>query len=152
MATAYADIISLVRAALGDFGIRDHQGNVVSNSQDYADDDISSVITLVLLRFPDYSKDGTNIEPSLASDNDTGALSYYVALVLALPGGTFSMETPNMKYWVQANKEFISHLLGEAKYYLDGGDAGSSIWGALDQLYNEGQLIADRITEAVGNY
>ena len=154
MSTDYADIIPLIRAAIGDFGIRDEQGNIVTRSQDFHDDDIDKVLTLILLKFPDYTGDTTlrTVTPSLANDNDTGALAYYVAMVLVLPGGTFSIDAPNMKYWVQANQELISHLLGEVKYFLNAGDVSPSIWGALDQYYNEGLLIADRITEAVGNY
>ncbi len=154
MATDYADIIPLIRAAIGDFGIRDEQGDIVTRSQDFHDDDIDTVLTLTLLKFPDYTGDTAlrTITPSLANDNDTGALAYYVALLLALPAGTFSMEAPNMKIWAQANQELLSHLLGQIKYYMDAGNVSPSIWGALDQYYNEGKLIADRITEAVGNY
>lgn len=152
MATSYSSVRTLVRAAIGDFGIRDSQGNVVSNSQDYHDDDIDGVITFALLKFKDYSGTGSEITPTFASDNDTGAVACYVGLILVLPGGTFSLEAPNMKYWVQENKALISHLLGQMAYFLNQGDIRPSIWGALDQFYNEGQLIADRIVEAVGSY
>ena len=154
MSTSYSDIIPLIRAAIGDFGIRDAQGNIVTYSHDFHDNDIATVLTLVLLKFPDYTGDTSakTVTPSLANDNDTGALAYYVAMTLVLPGGTFSMDAPNMKVWVQANTELISHLLGQIKYYMDAGDVSPSIWGALDLYYNEGLLIADRITEAVGNY
>ena len=150
MTTAYSSIRSLTRAAIGDFGIRDSAGNVVSNSQDYHDDDIDDVITLTLLNFPDYTGDGTDVTPTFANDNDKGAVALLAALNLVLPAGTFSLETPNMKYWVQSNKELIAHLLGQVQNFLDDGEILPEIWGALDQRYNEGQLIADRITEAVG--
>ncbi len=149
MATAYSVIRDFARAAIGDFGVRDEQGNVVSQSKDYHDDDIDSVISLKLKRFPDHSVSDSAISPTLTS-NEEGALSYYVAICLALPAGTFSIEAPNMKYWVQANLELISHLYGQIVYFMDSGDIRPSIWGALDQYYNEGQLIADRVTEAVG--
>lgn len=152
MSTSYSDIITLVRAAIGDFGVRDAQGNIVQYSYDFHDDDISAVITLVLLRFSGYGGDGTNITPTLATDNDKGAVAYYVALILVLPGGTYSLEAPNMRYWVQANLELISHLIGELKYFMDDGDLSPSIWGALDQAYNEELVLADRIIESVGAY
>ncbi len=151
MPTAYTDLIPLIRAAIGDFGIRNAQGDVVQYSQDFHDDDISSVITLVMLRFLDYSGNGTEITPSLANDNDTGAVSYYAALFLALPGGTYSLDAPNLKYWVKTNVELLSNLLGQIKYYSDsGGNLASSIWGTLDQLYNEPVLVSNRIADAVG--
>jgi len=140
----------LIRAALGDFGIRDSSGDVVAQSQDFHDDDINSTITLTLLRFADYSGDGENITPAFANDNDQGAVTYYVALILVLPAGTFSLDTPNMKYWVQANLELISHMIGQIGYFLNEGDLRPSINGALDQLYNEGVLITNRVSEAVG--
>lgn len=152
MATPYTDIISHVRAAIGDFGVRDAAGSIVQYSHDYHNDDISSVITFALLKFSDYSGNGINITPTLATNNDIGALACYVAVLLVLPGGTFSMETPNMRYWVQANQELIAHLLGLMEHFLDAGDVRPSIWGALDQLYNEGALLSARITEAVGAY
>lgn len=152
MSTNYSDIITLVRAAIGDFGVRDAEGNIITYSYDYHDDDIAAVITLVLLRFEDYSGNGSVITPTLATDNDKGAIAYYVALILVLPGGTFSMEAPNMRYWVQANVELISHLVGELKYFMDDGDLSPSIWGALDLAYNEGLVVADRIIESVGAY
>jgi hypothetical protein len=71
---------------------------------------------------------------------------------MVLPGGTFSMDLPNMKYWKQANQDLLSSLLGEIMYFMDGGDITPSIWGTLDQCYNEGQIISDRIVQAVGNY
>lgn len=148
--TAYSAIIPHIRAAIGDFGIRDAEGNIVTYSQDFHDDDITSTIKFVLLRFSDYSGGGESISPALASDNDIGALACYVALVLILPGGTFSLEAPNMRYWAQANQDLIAHLLGQIDYFLRGGDIRPSIWGALDQLYNEGTLVANRISEAVG--
>ena len=150
MATEYSDVRSLVRAAIGDFGIRDSAGAVLSNSQDFHDDDIDDVIDLSMLRFPDYTGDGENITPTFVSDNDKGAVALYVALMLVLPAGTFSLEAPNMKYWVQSNQELISHLIGQLQYFFNEGDVRPSIWGALDQFYNEGVLIANRITEAVG--
>ncbi len=150
MTTPYSDVRALTRAAIGDFGIRDSDGNVVSNSYDFHDDDIDDVISLSMIRFPDYSGDGTDITPTFTSDNDKGAVALYVALMLVLPAGTFSLETPNMKYWVQSNKELISHLIGQLQYFFNEGDIRPSIWGALDQFYNEGVLIANRITEAVG--
>ena len=150
MTTAYSEIRGLARAAIGDFGIRDSAGNVLSNSQDFHSDDIDDVIDLSMLRFPDYSGDGTDITPTFANDNDKGAVALYVALMLVLPAGTFSLEAPNMKYWVQSNKELLSHLIGQLQYFFNEGDVRPSIWGALDQLYNEGTLIANRITEAVG--
>ena len=152
MATSYEDVRDLARAAIGDFGIRDSNGAVITNSQDYHDDDIDKVINLVLLKFGDYSGDGSNITPSFATDSDKGAVSCYVALMLVLPGGTFSLEAPNMKYWVQANKELISNLLGLIKGFLDNEDLGPEIWGTLDLAYNQGIVLADRIAEAVGEY
>jgi len=150
--TAYTVIIPLIRAAIGDFGIRDAQGDVVQYSQDYHDDDIVLTINLALLRFSNYSGDGTDITPEFASDNDKGAVAVFVALLLVLPGGAFSIDTPNMKYWHQVNQELIAHLLGMLKHFMDDGDLRPSIWGVLDQMYNEGSLVADRISEAVGAY
>lgn len=150
MSTAYSVIIAHTRAVIGDFGIRDASGSIVTYSQDYHDDDIKSTITFVLLKFSDYSGNGTEITPTLASDNDIGALACLVALTLVLPGGTFSLEAPNMKYWAQANLELIAHLLGQIEYFRDAGDIRPSIWGSLDQMYNEGTLIANRVSEAVG--
>ncbi len=135
---------------MGDFGIRNSSGDVVSQSQDFHNDDIDSTITLTLLRFAEYSGDGTDITPAFANDNDQGAVAYYVALILVLPAGTFSLDTPNMKYWVQANNELISHMLGQIAYFLNEGDLRPSINGALDQLYNEGTLVANRVAESVG--
>ena len=130
-ATAYSVMIPLIRAAIGDIG---------------------ATLTLCLLRFSEYTGDseGATITPAIANDNDKGAIACYVALILVLPGGTFSLDTPNMKYWVQSNKELISHLLNQIAYFLNEGDVRPSIWGALDQLYNEGILISDRLVEAVG--
>ena len=54
MSTDYADIIPLIRAAIGDFGIRDEQGNIVTRSQDFHDDDIDKVLTLILLKLSDH--------------------------------------------------------------------------------------------------
>ncbi len=150
MTTPYSDMRPLIRAAMGDFGIRNSSGDVVSQSQDFHNDDIDSTITLTLLRFAEYSGDGTDITPTFVNDNDQGAVAYYVALILVLPAGTFSLDTPNMKYWVQANQEMIAHLLGLIEYFLKSGDIRPSIWGSLDQLYNEGILVANRVSEAVG--
>ena len=149
MATSYSDVRTLVRAAIGDFGIRDSAGNVVSNSQDYHDDDVDDVITLTLLKFSDYSGDGSDITPTFANDSDKGAVALLVGLNLILPAGTFSMETPNMRYWVQSNKELIAFLWGQIEQFLGAQDIRPEIWGALDQLYNEGVLVADRIAGAV---
>ncbi len=149
MATAFSVIRDFARAGIGDFGVRDEDGNVITLSQDFHNDDIDTVIRLQLKRFPDHSEDDSTVTPTLTS-NEEGAFAYRVAILLALPAGTFSIEAPNMKYWVQANLELISYLYGQLKYYLDSGDIGPSIWGALDQAYNEGQLIADRVSEAVG--
>jgi len=149
MATEFSVIRDFARAAIGDFGIRDEQGDVVTLSKDFHNDDIDSVIALKMKRFPNHSVNASEISPTLTS-NEEGAIAYWVALCLALPAGTFSIDAPNMKYWAQANLELISHLLGELKYYLDSGDIGPSIWGTLDQYYNEGQLIVDRVSEAVG--
>ena len=115
MSTAYSVIRGFARAAIGDFGIRDEQGDVVSLSQDFHNDDIDSVISLKLKRFPDHSVSDSVITPTLTS-NEEGALAYWVAICLALPAGTFSIEAPNMKYWVQANLELISHLYGQLVY------------------------------------
>ena len=149
MATTFETIRDFARAAIGDFGIRDEQGNVVTYSKDFHDDDVDSVIKLKMKRLPEHSENGSEITPTLTS-NEEGVISYWVAICLALPAGTFSIEAPNMKYWVQANLELISHLFGELTHYMDEGDIRPSIWGALDQYYNEGQLIADRTAEAVG--
>jgi hypothetical protein len=146
MTTPYSDIISLSRGAIGDFGVRDAQGDVEANSQDFADDDISTVIDLSLLKFPDISGTAGEISPTL-NDNSKGALAYCVALALALPGGTYSMDSPNLKYWTQSNKELISHLLGQMQYYLEEGDVSPSIWGSLDLAFNECQVLAARATE-----
>jgi len=152
MTTAYSEVRTLTRAAIGDFGIRDSAGNVVSQSQDFHNDDIDDVITLTLLKFSDYSsaESESEITPTFATDNDKGAFALIVGLTLVLPAGTFSLETPNMKYWTQANKEFYAYLLGQIEQFLEANDIRPEIWGTLDQYYNEGQLIADRITEAVG--
>jgi len=150
MATAYSTITASIRAAIGDFGIRDATGAVISNSQDFHSDDIGSVITNALYQFPTYTGDGTEITPTIANDNDEGAIVYVVALLLALPGGTWSLEAPNMKYWKQTNQEMIAFFWGQIKYFMDGGSVEPALWGTLDQAYNEGILVADRIKEAVG--
>ena len=152
MTTPYTEIVPLSRAAIGDYGVRNALGVVQANSYDNHADDITLAINYILLMLPDYSGNGTVITPTLATDNDKGALATCVALILVLPNGTFSMDAPNMKYWTQANTELLSYLLGRINYFMSAGDVSPSIWGTLDQYYNQGQLIADRITDAVGNY
>lgn len=152
MATAYTVIIPLIRAAIGDYGIRDASAVIIQFSEDFHDTDIGKAIDLALLQFTAYSGDGTQITPSIADDLDKGAIVYYVALVLALPAGTWSLEAPNMKYWNQENANLIAFLYGMTKYFIDRGSAEPEIWGALDVAYNENKLVADRITEAIGAY
>ena len=152
MATPYVDVVSLIRAAIGDFGVRDADGTLIANSNDYNSIDINSVITLALLKFSTYSGDGTNITPTVANDNDLGAITYYSALILVLPGGPFTLESPNMRYILRENVELISYLLGQMQFFIQQGAVLPSIWGAWDQLINEGQLVADRKTEATRSY
>ena len=152
MATPYTTVENLARAALGDFGVRDSNGDIVPNSQDYASEDIVKVITLALLRFEDYSGDGADITPTIANDNDLGSISYYVALTLVLPAGPFTLESPNMRYILRENHELLSSLLGNMQYFLGLGAVVPAMWGAWDQLYNQPELVANRQVAAIGSY
>lgn len=150
MSTPYTDIIPLVRAVVGDFGTRDQQGNLEPNSFDYDDASISSTLTLALLKYSSFSGDGTDVTPSITTDNDLGSIAYYTALLLSLPDGEFSLHVPNMKYFRKANENLLANILGELSNFNDDGTPLPATWGVWDAVLNEGRLVADRYRSARG--
>ena len=150
MPTPYTDIIPLVRAVVGDFGTKDQQGNLEPYSFDYDDASISSTLTLALLKYPSFSGNGTQVTPEITTDNDLGSITYYTALLLALPEGEFSLHVPNMKYFRKANENLLANILGELSNFNDDGAAMPATWGVWDKALNEGKLVADRYRSARG--
>ena len=148
----YSDLYGMLRTAIGDRGIYDSTGTVVTNSNDFQDTQIDSAIDLALLDFTTYSGASQAISPTIANDNDKGAIVYYAALLLALPEGPYALDTPNMRLRISANKELIWWLLGRLHQFINAGGVRPKIWGALDQLRNEGVMVADREAEAIGAY
>lgn len=149
--SAYATLYPFCRVLVGDRGVRDADGNILANSFDYANGDIDAALDMALLEIPDYTSTGQDTIPDLATDDDKGLLVAVAALYLATPDGPFSIETPNMKLRISENKDLLALLFGKIAKFADGDQSDvPAIWGAWDQLQNEGQLIGDRLTATVG--
>ena len=149
--SAYDTLYPFCRLLVGDRGVRDADGEVLVHSHDYADEDIDAALDMALLEMPDYTSIALDTLPDLASDDDKGLLVSIAALYLATPDGPFSIETPNMKLRISENKDLLALLFGKIAKFADGDQSDvPAIWGAWDQLQNEGQLIGDRLTATVG--
>ena len=149
--SAYDTLYPFCRLLVGDRGVRDAGGEVLDHSHDYADEDIDAALDMALLEMPDYTSIALDTLPDLASDDDKGLLVSIAALYLATPDGPFSIETPNMKLRISENKDLLALLFGKIAKFADGDQSDvPAIWGAWDQLQNEGQLIGDRLTATVG--
>lgn len=150
MSTPYADLYPLIRAAVGDRGVRDPNGDLKPNTFDYANDDIAPVITLALLEIPKFSGDGTDITPTISTDDEKGLIAFLSALYLALPDyALYSLEVPNLRYVKGANELLIANLYGKYKMYLESGGDLTTIFGTYDLLFNAGQLVFNRVQEVV---
>jgi hypothetical protein len=149
MSTPYTELYPLIRAAVGDRGVRDGNGDLKPNTFDYADDDIAPVITLALLEIPDFSGDGTDITPTISTDDEKGLICFLSALYLALPNGPYSLEVPNMRYVQGANENLVANLYGKYKMYLESGGDATYISGTYNLLFNAGQLVSNRVQEVV---
>lgn len=151
MATPYSDLRPLIRAAVGDFGVRDSNGDVIANKNDYADADVDAVISLTLLEIPGFSGDGTEITPTISTDDETGLIAWLSALYLALPNGPYSLEAPNMRYVQGANDNLLANLYGKYQQFLNTGDV-SAIFGTYDLLFNAGTMVSNRVQEVINEF
>ena len=152
MATPYSDLRSLIRAVVGDFGVKDNNGNVIANRNDYDDGDVDTIITLTLLEIDGFSGDGTNITPTISTDDEKGLIIFLSALYLALPNGQYSLEVPNMIYRQAANDNLIANILGKFKMYQDRNGDRTALFGTYDLLFNADILVSNRIQAVVNEF
>lgn len=152
MATAYSVLRPFIRAVVGDFGVKDNNGNVISNRNDYDDADVDAVISLTLLEITDFSGDGLEVTPTISTDDEKGLIIFLAALYLALPNGPYSLEVPNMTYRQSANDNLIANILGKFKMYQDRNGDRTVIFGVYDLLFNTGRLVSNRIQEVINEF
>jgi len=149
MATSYTDLYPLIRAVVGDFGVKDNNGDTIPNRNDYDDGDVDAVIDLTLLEIPNFSGDGTDITPTISTDDEKGLIIFLAALYLALPNGPYSLELPNMSYRQSANDNLIANIYGKYRKYLDSNGDTSALFGTYNLLFNANRIISNRVQEVV---
>lgn len=149
MATAYSVLRPFIRAVVGDFGVKDNNGDVIANRNDYDDADVDAVISLTLLELPDFSGDGSEVTPTISTDDEKGLIIFLAALYLALPNGPYSLEVPNMTYRQSANDNLIANIYGKYRKYLDNNGDTTALFGTYNLLFNTERLVSNRIQEVV---
>lgn len=107
--TVISGLYAYVRSILGDVGIMDDSGSVISNTYYWQDAVLKMAINLILLDTDTYSVTNSDyISPQLSNKNDTKFIVYSTALMLLLPERDKGVSTPHYKL----DKESIEMQIG----------------------------------------
>jgi len=138
MATSMSDLYGLVRAAVGDYGVYDSEGALVSNSYIFQDAVIQSVMELVITsEFSSYTVAGGEISPEVTANHDKSLIAFWTALYLLIPDRDDYIKMPS---GISLSKKDLDHhlgfLVGRIERLIDNGSVPYAADTAWQRLYN----------------
>ncbi len=144
MPDAYTTLYSKIRAAAGDSGTLKH-GSVDTNSYMFRDAVIDANIELAVLDLSDYTTDGTQIVPSIATDNDTLLIVYTVAMFLLLDLVDEMMASESLTIKQSAPVRKLEFVATQVNRLLEEKGVVGSYDGSLAAIKNAEIRYSDRI-------
>jgi len=132
-----SDLYSYIRAALGDLGIYDDDGVLISNTFYWQNAHLLSAVQLVVLDTSTYSiSSSVYITPAFTNNNDMKFIIYSAALILLLPERTRSIKTPHYSKTIDDMEMMVGWIYGQLDQARNNGLIPYAKDGSLQHLEN----------------
>lgn len=144
--TAMSDLYSQVRVLVGDFGVYDDSGSLVSNSYLYQNATITGAIEAAMLEVSGYSASGTTITPSFTSTADRALVVYWTAYLLLSQERDLVVKTPGSTITKQSVDRQLSQLVSGIHRHMNSGSQPYASDNDWQRLYNIGLRRLNQIS------